>query len=219
MAKSKILKEIVNNEISIEVALKRLYVIANDLEDSDLITWVEKELYGYDDKDDVPDYRNIGCGNILYSGIKGTMICNMKIQNCPLPFQAIPKKVQEIIIDNFRRESIATIEKEANSTGIFTYSLADIIPYIDVGVAIASLYRTYSQDVFKEIVNKVSSILLKIFTRLDKTVKNLDELDIGELEKDKEDQLKTFIQKVVFEDNSIHIGDGNKIEKSNITTK
>lgn len=60
---------------------------------------------------------------------------------------------------------------------------------------------------------------MKIFTRLDKTVKNLDELDIGELEKDKEDQLKTFIQKVVFEDNSIHIGDGNKIEKSNITTK
>lgn len=85
--------------------------------------------------------------------------------------------------------------------------------------AIVQLYRTYSKDVFREIVNKVSSILLKIFTRLDKTVKNLDELDIGELEKDKEDQLKTFIQKVVFEDNSIHIGDGNKIEKSNITTK
>ena len=88
-----------------------------------------------------------------------------------------------------------------------------------MGGAIVQLYRTYSKDVFREIVNKVSSILLKIFTRLDKTVKNLDELDIGELEKDKEDQLKTFIQKVVFEDNSIHIGDGNKIEKSNITTK
>lgn len=88
-----------------------------------------------------------------------------------------------------------------------------------MGGAIVQLYRTYSKDAFREIVNKVSSILLKIFTKLNKTVKNLDELDIGELEKDKEDQLKIFIQKVVFEDNSIHIGDGNKIEKSNITTK
>lgn len=219
MAKSKILKEIVNNEITIEVALKRLYVIANDLDDADLITWVEKELYGYDDADAVPDYRNIGGGTILYSGIKGTMMCNMKLQNCPLPFQVIPKALQEMLMDNFRRESIATIEKEANSAGTFTNNLSDFIPYIDIGVAIVQLYRTYSKDVFREIVNKVSSILLKIFTRLDKTVKNLDELDIGELEKDKEDQLKTFIQKVVFEDNSIHIGDGNKIEKSNITTK
>lgn len=219
MAKSKILKEIVNNEISIEVALKRLYVIANDLEDSDLITWVEKELYGYDDKDAVPDYRNIGCGTILYSGIKGTMMCNMQINDCPFPFQAVPKTFQKMLIDNFRRESIATIEKEADSTKIFSNNLSDIIPYIDVGVAITKLYRTYPQDVFKEIVNKVSSILLKIFTKLDKTVKNLDEIDIGDIEKDKENQLKTYIQKVVFEDNSIHIGDGNKIEKSHITTK
>lgn len=112
MAKSKILKEIVNNEITIEVALKRLYVIANDLDDADLITWVEKELYGYDDADAVPDYRNIGGGTILYSGIKGTMMCNMKLQNCPLPFQVIPKALQEMLMDNFRRESIATKKKK-----------------------------------------------------------------------------------------------------------
>lgn len=51
MAKSKILKEVANNEISVEIALRRLYIIASDLEDDALITWIDKELNGYSEED------------------------------------------------------------------------------------------------------------------------------------------------------------------------
>ena len=60
------------------------------------------------------------------------------------------------------------------------------------------------------------AILLKVFIKLDKTFGNLDELDIGNVDKGVEKELKMFIQKVVFTDNSIHVGNGNKIEKSEI---
>lgn len=53
MAKSKILKEVANNEISVEIALRRLYIIASDLEDDALITWIDKELNGYSEEEKV----------------------------------------------------------------------------------------------------------------------------------------------------------------------
>lgn len=216
MAKSKILQQIANKEITVEVAFRRLYIIANDLQDDDLITWIDKELYGYSPDDAVPEYRNIGCGAIVYSGIKGTMMCNMQIKNAPFPFQYIPKQFQSMLVNNYRRDSIATLEAEAGENQSFQNDLSSIIPYLDVGMAITSVYRQYSSNVFAEIINKVSAILLKVFIKLDKSFGNLDELDIGNVDKGVEKELKMFIQKVVFTDNSIHVGNGNKIEKSEI---
>ena len=47
MAKSKVLKELANNEITLDVALKRLLLICNDLNYTELFSWAEKELNGY----------------------------------------------------------------------------------------------------------------------------------------------------------------------------
>ena len=55
MAKSKILKELVNEEISLNIALKRLIVLAADINDNDLKEWAEKEINGYNADDEVPN--------------------------------------------------------------------------------------------------------------------------------------------------------------------
>ena len=46
MAKSKILKELANNEVPLDVALKRLLIICDDLDYKELFSWAEKELNG-----------------------------------------------------------------------------------------------------------------------------------------------------------------------------
>ncbi len=47
MAKSRIIKELANNEISLEVAFNRLLIIASDIENEELINWATNELNGY----------------------------------------------------------------------------------------------------------------------------------------------------------------------------
>lgn len=219
MAKSKILKEVANNEISVEIALRRLYIIASDLEDDALITWIDKELNGYSEEDSVPEYRNIGAGSICYSGTKGSMMSHIKISNSPLPFQCIPKEFQEMTKNHYRRDTIASIEQESKQKEAFINDFSALIPYMNIGVAITTLYRQYDPSVFREIVNKMSAMLLKIYTKLDKVIGNLDDLDIGDITHQKREDVTTYIEKIVFTDNSIHVGDGNKIEKSELRTK
>lgn len=71
MAKSKIIKELANNQISMEVALQRLMIIASDLGNEELLTWTETELQGYSPSDTLPEYRNIHSTYFVYSGING----------------------------------------------------------------------------------------------------------------------------------------------------
>lgn len=44
MAKSKIIRELANKEISLEVAFNRLLIIASDIGNTDLIDWATNEL-------------------------------------------------------------------------------------------------------------------------------------------------------------------------------
>lgn len=46
MAKSKIIKELANKEISIEVELNRLLIIASDIDNKELIQWAKNESNG-----------------------------------------------------------------------------------------------------------------------------------------------------------------------------
>lgn len=219
MPKSKIIMELADCSISAEKALKRLYVIASDLEDSDLLSWIEKELNGYSIDEPVPDYRDVGPGLLKYSGIAGTMLTNVKYTNNSLPFQAIPKEFYNDILHFYCRETIATIEQEAQSTTSFTNDLSFLIPYIKANGVITSLYREFDANSFREIKNKLLSMLLKIFVKLDKTLGNLDNLDVGNINEERVNEAKQYINKVVFVDNSIRIGDNNKLEKTSLATE
>ena len=85
MAKSKVIKELASNEISLEVALNRLLIIASDIENDELAQWVENELNGYSDGAELPAYRVIDNTHFVYSGING----RFKVENAPLPFLEI----------------------------------------------------------------------------------------------------------------------------------
>lgn len=65
MAKSKIIKELANKEISLEVAFNRLLIIALDIRNTALIDWATNELNGYSNDSKIPKYRE-GKWGILF---------------------------------------------------------------------------------------------------------------------------------------------------------
>ena len=68
MAKSKIIKELANKEVALEVAFNRLLIIASDLNNDDLINWATNELNGY--SKDMMNYLK-KLANMVYPVVSG----------------------------------------------------------------------------------------------------------------------------------------------------
>ncbi len=216
MAKSKIIKELANKEISIEVGLNRLLIIASDIDNKELIQWAKNELNGYQDEEKVPNYRNAGLGQIIYSGING----RLKVKNQPLPYNSIDKELIEQLGKSKFPEDIATIEQFATednrNTGKDLTFLAGNV-YKNTSIQCLSIYMNYSKEVFIGILSSIRTKLIELFIALDKEFGNLDDLDIDVNEKDLK-KLNKKIDVIIFQDNSIQIGDNNKL-KDNLFNK
>ena len=218
MAKSKILKELANNEISLEIALQRLLIISSDINDNNLFSWCENELNGYFNEEIIPPYRKVHCPHIIYTGINGTY----KMTKTPFPITAFPPKIQEEIINVDIKDGIYTIEKYANINNQNTLSidltfLASYI-YNTQHIKCTSIQQLIPQETFEEVINKIKTIIMKVLIKLDKTYGNLDNLDLNtDLIKVEEiNETKTVINNYIYNNNSITIGNGNAISKSEI---
>lgn len=218
MAKSKILIQLVNNEISLDVALKRLMLICSDLNYDEIYNWAEKELDGYSKDDKVPEYRNLGLGRIVYSGLSGNSYNCIKYTNNPLPIHWLPDKCQEIALDNFERSSILSIIEKSKSDHHFSRDLTGFASFIKVNIKFTSIIQQIDSFSFGEIVNKIASILFKIFKKLDTEYGNLDSLDIDISNKEKTEiiNIEKVLLSYVGELKHIQIGDNNEIKDSNI---
>lgn len=211
MAKSKIIKELANKEISIEVGLNRLLIIASDIENTELIQWAKNELNGYNNESEIPEYRKCGMGQIVYSGINGSF----KVTDQPLPYGAIDKEFLEPFKKQRFTEDISTIEKFASDNNgkicINLTALAGNV-YKNTGIQCLSIYMNYTREVFISILSSIRTKLLEIFIMLDKELGNLDDLDVDTSGKN----LKDLNEKIniIFQDNSVNIGDRNKFKES-----
>lgn len=221
MAKSNILKELVNNEVSTEIALKRLMLLANDLGYEELKLWAKKELNGYDTKDEIPDYRKMQSINLIYSGISG----NYQITNNPLPMGYLNSDTLKEIRGISIKEPIKTIQDKANSDKEQlhidrTYLAGQVYKNTQDGfwgVQCTKISQIFQASQFEEIVSKINMKVLEVFLELDKKFGNLDALDI--------DTSNTKIIKnvehtinFILNDNSVNISDKSKIKDSNLTT-
>ena len=219
MAKSKIIKQLANNEITVATALNRLLIIASDIESDELYSWVNNELNGYERSDDLPDYRKIDAPYIKYSGINGSF----QVINQPLPIYYFSESTRERIITVCIFDSIDNlcniVEQTTNRERIrdLTYLAGEIME--NTGIQCIKIEQVITIDVYRDILNKIKTKLLKVLIALDKAYGCLDELDI-DLSSKTEAEVKAVNNKIVnIIDNSIHIGDGNKIDKSEIKHK
>ena len=218
MAKSNIIKNFINANMDINTALQNLMAILYCLEDENLINWANKELSGYDSINELPEYRKLK-GRVMASYIVG----NMKYSNAPFIISHLDDDIQENLININLYSSISTLEEMKNKG---ESRIGKPIPpefYIllqentNAHIIEASVNTDLSS--INDVISKVRVKILKTLLFLEKEFGNLDELDIDISIKNKE-ELKNIVQHIHFNlyDNSIKIGDGNKIKGSNITT-
>lgn len=212
MAKSKIIKELVNEEISLTIALKRLKLFARNLGNKDLLYWVDKELIGYNQEDDIPEYRVINSSIFLYSGING----DFKVNNQPLNIGWFSKETREKIITLKVFQSISIIEEDYqnNAENLMldrSYLKTEIKQNSKQGwkcIDATQISQIFSPSQFKEIIINIHNKVLDIFIELEEQFGCLDQLDIPEenITKEKVEEFQKFVQiNIVNEDKSIHL--------------
>lgn len=217
MAKSKIIKELANNNISLEVALNRLFIIASDIGNDELQQWAECELHGYGENK-LPEYRYAKNTVFRYSGING----NYKVTDAPLPLLEMMKAEDPAMFYLPIPDGISTIEgfvnnPTGNEVGRDLTWAAGMV-YKMSGIQCYSIKQIVPINIFEGVLNSVKMLLMKIFIKLDKTYGCIDELDIDTeiISPEEVTETNTIINKYIYVDNSINIGDKTKIEGSDI---
>lgn len=230
MAKSKIIKELANGTIDTQTALKRAKVLLQELDNDDVLRWINYEIEGYATDLDVPEYRKIG-GQLYGSYFKGSMMSHMKYTHVPLPLGKMPTESKQALLVTDITQGIETLkrmvtESEQSETKTLARGIpADFYPYIatcnnDPYMIITSASIELNMPQILNIFSKVESILLDILFYLEKQFGNLDELDIDTTTKN-EDEIKEIIehiQVIIYNNHSVSIGDNNKIKDSTISS-
>lgn len=229
MAKSKIILDLANSSVDTMTALKRAKVLLLELENDKLLEWVNCEIAGYPSDAEVPEYRVVQ-GNLMGSYIKGSMANHMKWNNVSLPLGKMPDEIRDRILNVSFHEGVDALKKLLESTDDEERQLGATLPaeffpiiakcnndpYMNIISARVVIGSQFVQNIFSVIENK----LLDIFMILEKEFGNLDSLDIDVSGKSEEElhKISERMVVVIYNDNRVTVGNGNKIKDSNIAS-
>lgn len=212
MAKSKIIKDIGNNVVSLETSLKRALIIASDIGNEKLIDWLKHELYGYSNKESLPEYRKF-YGPIFISYFGG----RVRMENQVISLNNFDSSVWKNIQYKCT-EGIKTIQDLAEGKSSPAINLFDYQHYLKGCdyVEVTDVHMDLTPYSFQKILDTVSMQLLDILIKLDKELGNLDDLDVT-VDDSKKDKIDKMIN--LFADSITIIGDNNEIERTKINGK
>lgn len=216
MARSKIIKDFINSNISTEIVLRHLRVLLNDIEDKSLIDWVSSELMGYrNNLSSLPDYRKLS-GVLKADCIVGYT----KYSDYLLPLSHLDPETKDLLLNVSLGQSISALENIVNDDNpISKYINSELFPLIQKGCNAQVVSARVSVDIsyIRDVLSTVNNKILEILLLLENEFGNLDNLDI-DISIKKSDDLKTIIKNLnmTIYDNSINIGDNNTIKKSNL---
>lgn len=223
MPKSKIIKELVNDEISLEKALCRVIVLAKDLKDPKLEQWAKNEINGYNNPEEIPEYRRVKThfiGSYIMNGISH--------YNSPLPMEflkEITPKEQEEFLSYTMKESISIIEKGKSSNekplGIDLDPTNFQIFSYKTNIKVLSARMDINRASLMKIASRVKQKILDILCELEEKFGCLDNIDISNDSDEIKDEASQKINQIIICDTytNMEIGDGNTIKKSNFFSK
>ena len=225
MAKSNIIKELANGKISIETALNRLLIIAYDIENEKLAVWVEHELNGYSDDEDLPQYRKVVCPDIVFTGFRSSM----KYTDAPLPIYNIFSKEEdkdylEHIMNLRIQDSIKALEAVLkDQSGNYFRDLTSMSSIILKRTMIncVSIRQRVAVNVLGNIISTLRTKMIKAMLELEKEYGYLDKLDIDTSSKTKQEResINTTVINYIYNDSSITIGNDNKFKDVDVSTR
>lgn len=215
MKRSEIIIELIKNEISVVQAMDILNLLLQDITDEKIKKWLYCEINGYNAKDKVPEYRIVKT-NLKGNFIAGNYQCTG--QDIPLKPQCIKDYANtKITASIYEISQFAIAEQENESHSLIIPLHAVIVQDISmINGEVISAYRELPLYSHTNILNKIKSKLLQIFIELEKKYGNLDEYYIEFANDKKGKEVVKDITNIIYTDNSVHIGDDNKIEKSNV---
>lgn len=219
LARSQLLKDVVNGKESIESILLRLKVVLSDLDNNAIINWVEGELKGYKEPNVVPPYR------VLRGAPKGTFIINQVAQytnaNVPLRHMLsedlIDKMVTLDVTDSIGAlQNILNGENRNHYQKLIPTEFCHRISTLELQITGMTIY--YGANQLDALVSNVKAKLVDVIMELEKQFVNLDDLDIKDQvgdNREKKEEVVANIHQIIF-DNSITVGDKNKIGSSKL---
>lgn len=229
MAKSKIILDLANSSVDTMTALKRAKVLLLELGNDKLLEWVNCEIAGYPSDAELPEYRVVQ-GNLMGSYFKGSMANHMKWKNVSLPLGKMPNEIRDRILNVSFHEGVDALKKLLESADDEERQLGATLPaeffpiiakcnndpYMNIISARVVIGSQFVQNIFSVIENK----LLDIFMILEKEFGNLDSLDIDVSGKSEEElhKISERMVVVIYNDNRVTVGNGNKIKDSNIAS-
>lgn len=227
MAKSKIIKDLANSTVDVMAALKRAKVLFAELNNEELLNWVNYELMGYPPGADLPDYR-IEHGTLRGSYFKGSMAQHMKWTDVSIPLGKMPEDLKKDILEVQFRESVSALKQlsETNENGRLEKIIpADFFPAIatfnnDPYMIIIAARVVVGAQCIPNIFSVIENRLLDALIIMEKEFGNLDDLDI-DISQKTNDELQEIIKNlyvIIYNNQSVNIGDNNKIKDSQIAS-
>ena len=176
MTKSKLIRDIAEECISLESALLRLRVITYSLKNSELQKWIENELRGYKIDDEIPQYRKDISYSIRYSGINR----NFTVKSAPLSESFFTDEIKKFLRARQITNGIGTIER--NLSFEMSYDLIEFAPIVysasKCGIQCYRLEQVVNKASLENILNNVKIMLIDILLDLESKFGELDQLDI-----------------------------------------
>lgn len=203
--------------MDIDTGLQNLIAILYCLDDEGLINWAKKELEGYNTYDELPQYRKLK-GRVMASFFVGYAQYSKR----QFGIAHLDKEIQEKLLSINIYNSISTLVEMKKSED----SIGKPIPpefYSILQLNSNSHITSASVDIdlsnINDIISKVKTKILETLLFLEKEFGDLDGLDI-DISIKKPEELRSIINHIEIKlyDNSISIGDNNKIKNSNIVT-
>jgi len=200
MPKSQIIKDIVEDNVSLEKSLTRLYVIVKDVNNKQLAQWIENELNGYKETDDVPEYRRANCSLLQYSGINGSF----QVTNVPLPEGWVRSDFMDSIVKTIIRDGIHHVEILASSENGAARDLTQLAGEVGAAthgeVSCTSIRQLIPSYIYQRICAEVKTKMITALMGLEKTYGNLDTLgiDISDKKQIQVDSANADLNRAVF---------------------
>ena len=227
MAKSMIIKDIANGAIDTTTALKRAKILFAALDDAELLNWVNYEISGYPTDANLPDYR-IEQGVLKGTYFKGSISSHVKWNDVSIPLGNMPADVINDFLSVPFYDGVNALKQlvENSGNGQLARSIpADLFPFIakynnDPFMNIVTARVVVSTHCVTNMFSVIENRLLDALLLLEREFGVLDDLDIDTSIKSP-DEIQEIAQKVyviVYNDQSVYVGDGNKIKNTSIAS-
>lgn len=212
--RSKIIKDLIMDNINVLQAIQSLNFILEDIENEEIKSWVNNEINGYEDEEAIPDYRIVNSSLIGNVQVGYSLYKNINIPIIDKEAYALFSNVKiceplSIVIQLAKAE----IESKEHSLLLETNPII-VNQYQQTNGSVISAYRRLSVYSYNNILAIIKEKLLNVFKVLENSYGNLDELYIDFSDDSKKQKVIEKLESIVYNDNSISIGDNNKIEKS-----